>query len=239
MKELQSASIDAIRDLVHKGQKKGFLTYKEIADALGQVELSSQQIDDIYKRFEDLGIEVISVKKGPDEEAGDSPDGQADESGDDSQEVAVLEKDSDDMPEGEQADEAADIDLTIPEGVALDDPVRMYLKEIGRVPLLTAEEEVELARRMEMGDKHAKSRLIEANLRLVVSIAKRYVGRGMQLLDLIQEGNMGLIKAVEKFEFRRALSCPPTPRGGSGRPLPGPLPIKPGQSGSRFTWWRP
>ncbi|MGI6632899.1 MAG: RNA polymerase sigma factor RpoD [Bacillota bacterium] len=203
MKELQSASIDAIRDLVHKGQKKGFLTYKEIADALGQVELSSQQIDDIYKRFEDLGIEVISVKKGPDEEAGDSPDGQADESGDDSQEVAVLEKDSDDMPEGEQADEAADIDLTIPEGVALDDPVRMYLKEIGRVPLLTAEEEVELARRMEMGDKHAKSRLIEANLRLVVSIAKRYVGRGMQLLDLIQEGNMGLIKAVEKFEFRR------------------------------------
>jgi RNA polymerase primary sigma factor len=203
LKELQSASIDAIRDLVHKGQKKGFLTYKEIADALGQVELSSQQIDDIYKRFEDLGIEVISVKKGPDEEAGDSPDGQADESGDDSQEVAVLEKDSDDMPEGEQADEAADIDLTIPEGVALDDPVRMYLKEIGRVPLLTAEEEVELARRMEMGDKHAKSRLIEANLRLVVSIAKRYVGRGMQLLDLIQEGNMGLIKAVEKFEFRR------------------------------------
>ena len=95
------------------------------------------------------------------------------------------------------------IDLTIPEGVALDDQVRMYLKEIGRVPLLTADEEVQLALRMEMGDKNAKGRLIEANLRLVVSIAKRYVGRGMQFLDLIQEGNMGLIKAVEKFDYRK------------------------------------
>jgi RNA polymerase primary sigma factor len=91
----------------------------------------------------------------------------------------------------------------VPEGIALDDPVRMYLKEIGRVPLLTAEEEVELAKRMEMGDKEAKQRLIESNLRLVVSIAKRYVGRGMLFLDLIQEGNMGLIKAVEKFDYRK------------------------------------
>ena len=100
-------------------------------------------------------------------------------------------------------EETTGIDLSVPEGVALDDPVRMYLKEIGRVPLLTAEEEVELAKRMEMGEKEAKQRLIESNLRLVVSIAKRYVGRGMLFLDLIQEGNMGLIKAVEKFDYRK------------------------------------
>ena len=108
-----------------------------------------------------------------------------------------------DAAELDSADESIDIDLSVPEGVALDDPVRMYLKEIGRVSLLTAEEEVELAKLMEIGDKAAKSRLIEANLRLVVSIAKRYVGRGMQFLDLIQEGNMGLIKAVEKFDYRK------------------------------------
>jgi RNA polymerase primary sigma factor len=209
LKELQSANIDAIKDLVLKGQKKGFLTYSEIADALGQLDLTSQQIDDVYRRFEDLGIEVLNVKKGPGEGArgsGETAEGdvEGDDDGLESAEGGVLEKDGDeDMPEGEQVDEPTEIDLSVPEGVALDDPVRMYLKEIGRVPLLSAEEEVELAKRMEMGDKHAKSRLIEANLRLVVSIAKRYVGRGMQLLDLIQEGNMGLIKAVEKFEFRR------------------------------------
>lgn len=203
MKELQSANIDAIKELIVRGQKKGFLTYTEIADALGELELGSQQIDDVYKRFGDLGIKVVSVKKDAEGEARDTSEEAAEESSEDVPEVAVLEKDSDDAPEGEPADESVDIDLSIPEGVALDDPVRMYLKEIGRVPLLSAEEEVELAKRMEMGDKHAKSRLIEANLRLVVSIAKRYVGRGMQFLDLIQEGNMGLIKAVEKFEFRR------------------------------------
>lgn len=203
LKEMQSASIDAIKDLVARGQRKGFLTYAEIADALSHLDLSSQQIDDVYKRFEDLGIDVISVRSGPEGEAHDVPVEEPEETADDSPEVSVLDKDPDQMPDGEHIDESADIDLSVPEGVALDDPVRMYLKEIGRVPLLTAEEEVELARRMEMGDKQAKSRLIEANLRLVVSIAKRYVGRGMQFLDLIQEGNMGLIKAVEKFEFRR------------------------------------
>jgi len=104
--------------------------------------------------------------------------------------------------EGEEEEEI-DVDLSVPEGVGIDDPVRMYLKEIGRVPLLTAEEEVELAKRMEQGDEEAKRRLAEANLRLVVSIAKRYVGRGMLFLDLIQEGNLGLIKAVEKFDFRK------------------------------------
>jgi RNA polymerase primary sigma factor len=204
LKELQSANIDAIRELVVKGQKKGFLTYSEIADALGQLDLTSQQIDDVYRRFEDLGIEVLNVKRGPGGEGAGDGEADADDEALESTETEALDKDSDeDMPEGEHVDEPTEIDLSVPEGVALDDPVRMYLKEIGRVALLTAEEEVELAKRMEMGDKHAKSRLIEANLRLVVSIAKRYVGRGMHFLDLIQEGNMGLIKAVEKFEFRR------------------------------------
>ncbi len=105
--------------------------------------------------------------------------------------------------DGKSSDEAEEVDLSVPDGVAIDDPVRMYLKEIGRVPLLTAENEVELARRIEEGDEDAKRRLAEANLRLVVSIAKRYVGRGMLFLDLIQEGNLGLIKAVEKFDYRK------------------------------------
>ncbi len=105
--------------------------------------------------------------------------------------------------DGKAQDEAEEVDLSVPDGVAIDDPVRMYLKEIGRVPLLTAENEVELARRIEEGDEDAKRRLAEANLRLVVSIAKRYVGRGMLFLDLIQEGNLGLIKAVEKFDYRK------------------------------------
>ncbi|MBQ7065126.1 MAG: RNA polymerase sigma factor RpoD [Firmicutes bacterium] len=103
----------------------------------------------------------------------------------------------------EDIPDEGDLDLSLPEGISIDDPVRMYLKEIGKVPLLSADEEIELAQRMEKGDESAKKRLAEANLRLVVSIAKRYVGRGMQFLDLIQEGNMGLIKAVEKFDYRK------------------------------------
>ncbi|PYG87026.1 RNA polymerase RpoS-like sigma 38 subunit [Ruminiclostridium sufflavum DSM 19573] len=108
-----------------------------------------------------------------------------------------------DLQEIQNSDEEEELDISVPEGISIDDPVRMYLKEIGKVPLLTAEEEIELAHRMENGDIEAKRRLAEANLRLVVSIAKRYVGRGMQFLDLIQEGNLGLIKAVEKFDYRR------------------------------------
>lgn len=106
------------------------------------------------------------------------------------------------------------IDLSVPDGIGLEDPVRMYLKEIGKVPLLSAEEEIEYAQRMEEGDEEAKKRLAEANLRLVVSIAKRYVGRGMQFLDLIQEGNLGLIKAVEKFDYRKDISSQHMQHGG-------------------------
>ncbi|MBS3977304.1 MAG: RNA polymerase sigma factor RpoD [Syntrophomonadaceae bacterium] len=171
LKEEQKRS--EVKDLVEKGKKKGMLTYREIMDALQGIELSPEQIDEIYELLGNMGIEIVP------------------ETG----EIEVLEKSG---PE-----EEVEIDLSIPEGVGIDDPVRMYLKEIGRVPLLTADEEVDLAKRMEQGDEEAKRRLAEANLRLVVSIAKRYVGRGMLFLDLIQEGNLGLIKAVEKFDYRK------------------------------------
>src|SRR5690606_26932931 len=141
---------------------------------------SDLQIDEIYERFTNQGIDIL-------------PDGAEDGARDEKEQDDVVDHD-------ENVD---DIDLSVPEGIGLDDPVRMYLKEIGRVPLLTAEEEIELAKRIEQGDEAAKRRLAEANLRLVVSIAKRYVGRGMLFLDLIQEGNLGLIKAVEKFDFRK------------------------------------
>ena len=127
----------------------------------------------------------------------------------------------------------------MPEGISIDDPVRMYLKEIGKVPLLSAEEEIELAKRMEQGDVAAKKRLSEANLRLVVSIAKRYVGRGMLFLDLIQEGNMGLIKAVKNSITARDTNFPPTPPGGFARRSPAPLPTRRAPSASPYTWWKP
>ncbi len=154
------------------------LSYREIMDSLEQVELTNDQIEEVYEALANHGIEII-------------PD--------------TSEEILDDVDDGFHPDHEEDIelDLTIPEGIALDDPVRMYLKEIGRVPLLSATEEIELARRVEAGDEAAKRRLAEANLRLVVSIAKRYVGRGMLFLDLIQEGNLGLIKAVEKFDYRK------------------------------------
>ncbi|MCL4517141.1 MAG: RNA polymerase sigma factor RpoD, partial [Firmicutes bacterium] len=166
-----------------KGKKKGVLTYREIMDTLQSVELSTEQIDEIYESFAEMGIDVVP-EQGEGEAEGD---------------VEVLEP----AAEMDVQEEPVELELTVPEGISLDDPVRMYLKEIGRVPLLTAEEEIEFARRIEQGDEKAKRRLAEANLRLVVSIAKRYVGRGMLFLDLIQEGNLGLIKAVEKFDYRK------------------------------------
>src|SRR5690606_2060906 len=174
--------LESINELVQRGKKRGALTYREIMDVLQDVELSPEQIDEVYERLASQGIDVI-----PDSADADAfPD-----EGDDAANGIVPDAD------------LASLDLNVPEGVGLDDPVRMYLKEIGRVPLLTAEEEVELAKRIEQGDEAAKRRLAEANLRLVVSIAKRYVGRGMLFLDLIQEGNLGLLKAVEKFDYRK------------------------------------
>jgi RNA polymerase primary sigma factor len=161
-------ALESVKELIYRGKKKGILTYGEIMDALQEVPLSAEQIDEFYESLTEMGIDIVEVIPGVDEP--------------------------------ELVDE---LDLTIPDGVSIDDPVRMYLKEIGRIPLLNANDEVDLAQRMEVGDEDAKRRLVEANLRLVVSIAKRYVGRGMLFLDLIQEGNLGLIKAVEKFDYHK------------------------------------
>lgn len=171
-----AASLDAISKLLDKGKKNGVLTYNEIMESLQSVDMSPDEIDELYDTFTKRGIDIIDNGNdiGPDDDSN-------------------LKDDEDDI----------DIDLSIPEGINIDDPVRMYLKEIGRVPLLSADEEIKLAKRMEDGDLEAQKRLAEANLRLVVSIAKRYVGRGMLFLDLIQEGNLGLIKAVEKFDYNK------------------------------------
>lgn len=171
-----AASLDAISKLLDKGKKTGVLTYNEIMESLQSVDMSPDEIDELYDTFTKRGIDIIDNGNdiGPDDDSN-------------------LKDDEDDI----------DIDLSIPEGINIDDPVRMYLKEIGRVPLLSADEEIKLAKRMENGDLEAQKRLAEANLRLVVSIAKRYVGRGMLFLDLIQEGNLGLIKAVEKFDYNK------------------------------------
>jgi RNA polymerase primary sigma factor len=167
-----------------KGKDKNTLTYEEIDQALDPYDIDihdKNAVVDIYEQLLEQGIELIN-------DGGDDND---DNDNDDSDGV-VLKKNGE-----------IDVDATVPKGIAVDDPVRMYLKEIGKVPLLTADEEVELAKRMEAGDEEAKKKLCEANLRLVVSIAKRYVGRGMLFLDLIQEGNLGLIKAVDKFDYKK------------------------------------
>ena len=167
---------------------KSTLTYDEIADYFKDTELAQQQIEKVMDFLEANGIDVLKT---------------SDEQNDDD---VLMMSDDDEITEDESEIDLMNIDLTVPEGVSLEDPVRMYLKEIGKVPLLTAEEEVELSKLMEEGGeagKQARQRLAEANLRLVVSIAKRYVGRGMLFLDLIQEGNLGLIKAVEKYDYRK------------------------------------
>ena len=178
----QTATPVEIMDLLKKGRANGgTLTCSELMDALAQDSVTPDAMDALYQRCMDEGI-IDDADVGAEDDAADF---------------------ADDLEDKDETDADVDIDLSVPEGVALDDPVRMYLKEIGRVPLLTAEEEVDLARRMEAGDETARHRLEEANLRLVVSIAKRYVGRGMMFLDLIQEGNLGLLKAVEKFDYSK------------------------------------
>jgi len=163
----------AKEQLIELGKKRSSLTYKEIMEKLAPFDQDPDQMDEFFEQLSELGIEVTNE---PDDEI---------------------------EPDGDHEDFHFDDDLSLPPGIKINDPVRMYLKEIGRVPLLSADEEIELAKRIGQGDEEAKRRLAEANLRLVVSIAKRYVGRGMLFLDLIQEGNMGLIKAVEKFDHRK------------------------------------
>ena len=158
-------------------------------DTFEKIALEPEEIDEIYQKLEDSGIEIMGDKE--DEDA-----------------LLLVDDDEDSDPEEDidvdkELEESKEKEISVPKGVNVDDPVRMYLKEIGKIPLLSPEEEVELAKRMEAGDEYAKKKLAEANLRLVVSIAKRYVGRGMLFLDLIQEGNLGLMKAVEKFEYKK------------------------------------
>ena len=165
-------------------KKKNVLEYQEISDFFKDQSLEVEQMEKVLDFLEASGVDVLRIS-GNDEEL-------------------ILDDDADiEKMDDEEEIELDKIDLFVPEGVSIEDPVRMYLKEIGKVSLLTADEEIELAKRMEQGDEEAKKRLAEANLRLVVSIAKRYVGRGMLFLDLIQEGNLGLIKAVEKFDYRK------------------------------------
>ncbi|MGN0371353.1 MAG: RNA polymerase sigma factor RpoD [Enterocloster sp.] len=168
--------------LAEARKKKNVLELQEIMSFFGKEQLTGDQMDRMFEYLEQNGVDVLRV--------GEDSDGD------------VF---SDDALELDEADELdiRELELSVPEGVGMDDPVRMYLKEIGKIPLLSVEEEIELAKRMELGDRDAQKRLAEANLRLVVSIAKRYVGRGMQFLDLIQEGNLGLIKAVEKFDYTK------------------------------------
>ena len=160
-------------------KKKNMLEYQEISDFFSDMQLDAEQFEKILDFLEANNIDVLRITD------------------DDVDDEMLLDVDDEDEIEVEK------IDLSVPDGVSIEDPVRMYLKEIGKVPLLSADEEVELAKKMETGDLDARKRLAEANLRLVVSIAKRYVGRGMLFLDLIQEGNLGLIKAVEKFDYRK------------------------------------
>jgi len=169
-----------LKELVTLGKKKkSILELQEINDFFVDIELEEGQMDRVFECLDNNNIDVLRISSDDD---------------DDDVEIELSEEDEVDVEK---------IDLTVPDGISIEDPVRMYLKEIGKVPLLNAEEEVVLAKRMTDGDEDAKKRLAEANLRLVVSIAKRYVGRGMLFLDLIQEGNLGLIKAVEKFDYQK------------------------------------
>lgn len=173
-KEQEIKEADKVKEIIEKAKTKGKITYGELASELD--EANAEQIDKVFDAFEDLGVDILQED--------------------------LEEPDIEDLEEVEDI-KLEDIDLTAMDGVNVDDPVRMYLREIGRIPLLSYEQELELAQKVLEGDEEAKQKLAESNLRLVVSIAKKYVGRGMLFLDLIQEGNMGLIKAVEKFDYTK------------------------------------
>ena len=179
--------MEKLKGLMEMGKKKkNTLEYHEIQSYFQDMPISDDQMDKVLEYLEAHGIDVLRIS----------------ENGNDVDDLLLLSDDDINLDDEEEVD-MENLDISVPEGISIEDPVRMYLKEIGKVPLLSAEEEIELAQRMEEGDESAKKRLAEANLRLVVSIAKRYVGRGMLFLDLIQEGNLGLIKAVEKFDYRK------------------------------------
>lgn len=175
-KELDSVSKEKVENIIKKAKEKGQFTYKDLATELEGTD--PENIDKVFDTFEEMGVDILK-------------DDDAD-----------VEPDLDDLKEVEEI-KIEDLDVNNMEGINIDDPVRMYLREIGKIPLLTYDEELDLAKRILEGDEEAKQKLAESNLRLVVSIAKKYVGRGMMFLDLIQEGNMGLIKAVEKFDYTK------------------------------------
>ena len=183
-KEKFMEKLKGLQELAKK--KKNVLENREVKDYFHDTPLNDQQMEKVYQYLEAHGIDVLRIS----------------ENDADVDSLLLLSDDDINLDDEEEVD-MENLDLSVPEGISIEDPVRMYLKEIGKVPLLSAEEEIDLAQRMEQGDESAKKRLAEANLRLVVSIAKRYVGRGMLFLDLIQEGNLGLIKAVEKFDYRK------------------------------------
>lgn len=174
-KDVASMREEIVASLMETGKKSGTLTYEQIMDALDEIPMETEEIDALYQEFQEQGVKILREEH---------------------------EDEEDDEKKAPQHEASAQ-DFSVPKGIGVDDPVRMYLKEIGKIPLLTGDEEVVLAKRMEEGDEEAKKELAEANLRLVVSIAKRYVGRGMNFLDLIQEGNLGLMKAVEKFDYTK------------------------------------
>ena len=244
------AGNEKLRELFIKGKKKGRLEPAELSEVVDAMDLDGDQMDSIYDSLANLGIDIVT-----EDFTNDIPEDMEPAM----EEIAEIEE-----------EELVDPN-TLVDSFNIDDPVRMYLKEIGKVPLLTGEQEIKLATAMSAGNtakeklaqvetggltlteeelaqakadlkagEKAKKQLAEANLRLVVSIAKRYVGRGMLFLDLIQEGNLGLIKAVEKFDHTKGYtSSPPTPPGGSARPSPGPSPTRPAPSASPSIWWRP
>ena len=183
MEDITQKFLERLKELVALGKKKkSILEIQEINDFFRDMDLSTEQMERVFEYLEANNIDVLRINSDDDDDV----------------DLDAIMSDEEDV-------DVENIDLSVPDGVSVEDPVRMYLKEIGKVPLLSAEREIELAQRMEEGDEEAKKELAEANLRLVVSIAKRYVGRGMLFLDLIQEGNLGLIKAVEKFDYLQRL----------------------------------
>ncbi|UQK60897.1 RNA polymerase sigma factor RpoD [Ezakiella coagulans] len=196
---LQKAMSDALEFLISGGIRTGYVTYKDILDSLSKFQLEVEKIEQIYDKIEELNIEITDRESvlPKDEEIIEV------EEIDDEDELSNGKDDDIDVDVDVDVDDDDKLEIKVPKGVKVDDPVRMYLKEIGNIALLTQEEEIAIAKRMEEGSEEAKAELAEANLRLVVSIAKRYMGRGMPFLDLIQEGNLGLMKAVEKFEYKK------------------------------------
>jgi len=206
-----SDSKSAIRSLLELGKQKGNLTNHEILDALAEVDFDPEQMEKVYDHLEQQGIEII-----------DDP---------------VEDIKLDDITGEGISDDS--FDSSASDGMFIDDPVKAYLREIGRVPLLTSEEEIDLAIRIMDGDESAKKRLSEANLRLVVSIAKRYLGRGMHFLDLIQEGNLGLIKAVDKFDYTKGFKFSTYATWWIRQAITRAMPIRPVPSASPSTWSKP